>query len=163
MRYLIISDTHGNKKMLKKVLEKNNDVDGVFFLGDGLSDFRTVMQGYLSKVEYVVNGNCDGMGNGLPKTIELLGYKILYVHGDIYAVKQGLEKLCNAAKTRGCEIALFGHTHKPLCATLNGIYLFNPGTLGMANEKSHTYGIMELNEGKEPCFLHVSAENINNK
>ena len=38
MRYLVISDTHGCKKYLDRIVEKEEDIKNIIFLGDGLSD-----------------------------------------------------------------------------------------------------------------------------
>ncbi len=157
MKYLIISDTHNNRNLLKQVIETNSGVDGMFFLGDGMADLRAVIKNYPNVITYSVNGNCDGMGNELPKTIELQGHKIMFVHGDVYKVKLGLEKLHMAATARGCEIALFGHTHQPLKEKVGDVQLFNPGSLGETGLRSCTYGIMELNANEDPVFVHVST------
>ena len=38
MRYLVISDTHGYKNYLNRILEKESDIKNIIFLGDGLND-----------------------------------------------------------------------------------------------------------------------------
>jgi putative phosphoesterase len=55
--------------------------------------------------------------------------KIFLTHGNHYRVETGYEALASAAHANGAEAALFGHTHVPFCATLDGIFLLNPGSI----------------------------------
>ncbi len=157
MKYLIVSDIHGNTQLFKKIIQQNLDIDGVFFLGDGITDFHSVMMLYPTLKSYEVNGNCDFRKATCAKVANICSTNIFYVHGDIYSVKNGLAQLCKAALDRRCEVILFGHTHRPFYNFIDGVHIFNPGALGGGFD-SFFYGIMELSEGEEPTFSHICAE-----
>ena len=55
MRILLVSDSHGNRDGIEKLIE-NEQFDYLFFLGDGLSDL-----GLYDNIENIiaVSGNCD--------------------------------------------------------------------------------------------------------
>ena len=60
----------------------------------------------------------------------------------------------DAAAARGAEVALFGHTHKPIALQKNGVFLFNPGSCGRCYTGPNTYGVMLLDKGKITSFAH---------
>ncbi len=154
MKYLIVSDIHGNAQLFSDVLEQNSDIDGVFFLGDGMNDYRTIMSKYPTIHRHEVNGNCDFRKDTCAKITTVCNKNIFYVHGDMYFVKKGLTQLCKAALSRKCDIVLFGHTHQAFYETIDGLHVFNPGALG-GGMCYYSYGIMEISENAEPCFRHM--------
>ena len=70
-----------------------------------------------------------------------------------YNTRQILTEL-RAAAARGAEVALFGHTHKPIALQKNGVFLFNPGSCGRCYTGPNTYGVMLLDKGKITSFAH---------
>ena len=142
MKFLVISDSHGNFERFNRVLKMHNEIETIFFLGDGMREFDDVSFLYPNKIFYGVSGNCDFMS--LKPSSDLLNTcqgKILYTHGDAYGVKNGLGKLTIDAKNKGAILALFGHTHIPFFENREGVYLFNPGSLGSGGN----YGIVQIN------------------
>ena len=79
---------------------------------------------------------------------------VFYTHGHMYGVKYDLDTLADAAAARGAEVALFGHTHKPIALQKNGVFLFNPGSCGRCYTGPNTYGVMLLDKGKITSFAH---------
>ena len=79
-------------------------------------------------VLYAVRGNND-LASMLPDQllIELGGHKIWMEHGHLVP---NLMTLAFRAKDHGADIALFGHTHEPLCEYAYGVMLLNPGSAG---------------------------------
>ncbi len=145
MKFLVISDSHGNFERFNNVLGMHNEIETIFFLGDGMREFDDVSCIYPNKTFYCVSGNCDLMS--LKPSSNILNTsqgKILYTHGDAYGVKNGLGKLTLEAKNKGVLLALFGHTHTPHFENRGGVYLFNPGSLGA----NGNYGIIEIKENK---------------
>ena len=70
-------------------------------------------------------------------------------HG--YAPDLGYEFLRNAIakndyQDRGCDIAMFGHTHRPYLEEVDGITLLNPGSLSYPRQEGRmpSYMIMDL-------------------
>ena len=145
MKFLVISDSHGNFNRFNSVLEKHSDIDLIFFLGDGMRELDDVYCIYPNKTFYSVSGNCDLMSfKPSSNLINTSQGKILYTHGDAYGVKNGLGKLTLDAKNKGASLALFGHTHIPFFENREGVYLFNPGSLGA----SGNYGVVEIKDNK---------------
>ncbi len=158
MKFLIVSDIHGNSDLFNKIVKENSDVDGLFFLGDGMREFNIVMQSYPEIQVFAVNGNCDMPfyhSNSEQKTAvqAIEGYRIFYTHGDLYSVKTGFSNICIAAHDKNADIVLFGHTHVPCNEIISNLYLFNPGALARTSEE-YSYGVMSLNADKKPEFKH---------
>ena len=70
--------------------------------------------------------------------------KIYYCHGHRYSVKSGLDLLAQEAKRRGCEIALYGHTHEAKISVVDGVTLINPGSMHYAQ----SYCYLVINKDK---------------
>ncbi len=157
MKFLVTSDIHGNRQLLERIVKENSGFDGLFFLGDGLTEFKHVMSKYPDIKTFSIPGNCD-IGNfgreGAHSIAEIEGFRIFYSHGDTYSVKIGFSEICSAAHRHDADIVLFGHTHIPCNVMLSNLHLFNPGALGRALEE-FSYGIIELQQGKKPQFKHV--------
>lgn len=163
MKCLVFSDSHHFSYYMEKAIRSHPDAEIVFFLGDGLSDIDEIHYKF-PKIKFLaVKGNCDfrfiAFGGVAYKTeqITLLGKKIVYTHGDLYEAKLGFAGLIALAKSKDADIILFGHTHIPECQYVSEhgkpFYLFNPGSIG-ARERS--FGVLTLEEGKEPLFSHGS-------
>lgn len=141
VRILVVSDTHGNTGALCRAIEEQPTARTVIFLGDGLRDAEDAQARYLDRTVYTVPGNCD-LACRDPKVREetLGGKRLFFTHGHIYDVKYGLYRLDLAARQYGADIALFGHTHQPYEEYADGLYLFNPGSLGYGG----TYGYVDI-------------------
>ncbi len=155
MRYLVISDTHGYKNYLNRILEKENDIKNIIFLGDGLNDIITLKA---ANPEYnivsAVAGNCD-VNTAMPtkEVISVKGYKIFICHGDGYHVKMSLLPLRKACVSMGVDIALYGHTHSRYYEYFDGLYMFNPGSVMPSANPFSCYGILDMRYEK-PLFYH---------
>lgn len=117
--------------------------DEIVHLGDHISDARDLSFA-LPDVEILrVPGNCDYGSIEQPSILtELGGVRMFLTHGHLFGVKQGLQRLFLQAKAVDAQIALFGHTHRPLCECHGGIWLLNPGTCGRFGRAS--YGVIEI-------------------
>lgn len=56
---IIVSDSHGNREGLVRVLDAHPKADALLFLGDGLADLAAVQQTTRCPMLYEVRGNCD--------------------------------------------------------------------------------------------------------
>ena len=163
MQFLIVSDTHGNRRGMEKILARQTALpDGLFFLGDGVMDLnRANLPKELSV--YAVRGNCDYPFEGCPPTeclTALSGHTLFLTHGHLFGAKSGISGLLSAGIDRGADLILFGHTHRPLeeyipaGETIFGttlqkpIRLFNPGSL-----KNGDFGLLTL-EKENVLFSH---------
>lgn len=145
MRILVFSDTHGVSFNMKKFIDKHNDVNHIFFLGDLVKDIEQIKENYKFKNFYIVSGNCDSFSFHKNTDIAIInGVKILFTHGHMFGVKAGLTNLKDAAKQRGCSLALFGHTHRSVTIYDDGVYLVNPGSLTRSREGKNSYAIIDV-------------------
>lgn len=144
MRVLVVSDVHGKLNLLREAIEAQPTARNVIFLGDGLRQVEDVMELYPDRTFYTVPGNCDFGAGGIPIRQETFGGKRFYfTHGHLHDVKYTLYRLDMAAREAGADIALFGHTHVPYEEYADGMYLFNPGSLG----HDRTYGYVDVEGG----------------
>ena len=92
-------------------------------------------------------GDCERDTQRLEKELQctLDGVKFFCTHGDRYGVKYTLDALLNAAYFAGADIVLFGHTHRALSETMQGLYVVNPGTAGVG--AMCTYACIETRDG----------------
>lgn len=102
MKYLVLSDIHGDRNYLNRVLAQVPDIKNIIFLGDGLSEMLDVKR---QNPEYnitAVTGNCDFLKDVPSQEIlNINGYRVLVCHGDGYYVKMGLlpiKKACRELK-----------------------------------------------------------------
>lgn len=141
MRILVVSDTHGRVGSLCRAIEEQPTARTVIFLGDGLRDADAAQESFPERTFYTVPGNGD-FGCYDPKIREeiLGGKRFFFTHGHVFDVKYGLYRLDLAARERKANVALFGHTHTPYEEYVDGLYLFNPGSLGYGG----TYGYVDI-------------------
>jgi len=143
MRILVISDSHGKFFRFHDAVQKHLDADLIFFLGDGKREYEDICDLYPRKNILAVKGNCDFI-SPLPSVnaVNTVQGKILYTHGDVFNVKSGTRLLEETAKAQGARLVLYGHTHKQDAHYLDGMYIFNPGSLGYDG----SYGICDLQD-----------------
>ncbi len=149
MKVLIISDTHGHEENLKKVLEREGMPDHVIHLGDS-EDSGIHMRKMLDCPLHIVAGNCDFFSD-LPKVaiVELGGHRIMLTHGHYHYVSVGTRDLLEEAKVNGCDIVMFGHTHRPFFDQSDSeVTVLNPGSLSFPRQEGRRpgYMMMEIKE-----------------
>jgi len=147
VKICIISDTHGDRKAIKKIISDNPEVKVVIHLGDNENDIEFLSK--LGRVNVIsVRGNCDyNSSKDSEKLIEFSGKKIFLTHGHEYNVKYGYQNLYYRACELNADIVLFGHTHKATEFSENGILFFNPGSIYRPKSSfGKTYGLIEIGE-----------------
>lgn len=150
MKVLIVSDTHKSHRNLEKVIERTEGIDLFIHLGDteGGEDYITAL---LDCPVHIVRGNNDFFSE-LPgeEQFEIMGKKIFITHGHYYYVSMSEGKIQKAAKERGADIVMFGHTHRPFYAEESGLITLNPGSIAYPRQpgRKATYMIMEIDERK---------------
>ena len=147
-KIIVLSDSHGNSTVIDSLRPLIAENDMLVHLGDGVQDLRAILAEYPEKV-YFCAGNCDFFA-GYPTegVLDIEGVRILYCHGHRYGVKNGLEELARCAKTRGCDIALYGHTHEAKISQIDGVTLINPGTMRYALDRGGSYCYLVINGTK---------------
>lgn len=158
MRILVLSDSHRNTAVLKRIIEKHSDIVHIFFLGDNTDDIENIKGFFTNRIFHVVSGNCDFLGIYKSFNIETIdNTRIYYCHGHRQNVKYTTETLLKTAKEQNCSLALFGHTHKSMCAYSDGVYLVNPGSISCSREGANSYAIIDITkQGIMPSILSVN-------
>ncbi len=148
MKLLVVSDTHGDLRALRRAVDAEADAAAVLFLGDGLRDAEALGEERPALRLYTVRGNCD-LASFAPSgaLAPFGGVLFFYTHGHLYGVKSGLEQLADAAAERGAQAALFGHTHRQALERRDGVTLFNPGALSTQSGRGQ-YGVVWVQDGK---------------
>ena len=159
-KLIILSDTHKNQKMLRKVFQIEKEYSHIFHLGDDYED---------------MNDNSDITDN-----VELIrvpglyhpGYKdrsipaILEIEIDNwkFALAHRLEDLLKT--TISADIYLYGHTHHFNFDHIDDKYFINPGHLTARRDRDRnaSYVVMVINkDNAEIQFKYLDGEVFNKK
>ena len=127
MKYLVVSDSHGDRNILVDILEKNQgSIDYFFHCGDSeLSSDDELFQTYIS-----VGGNCDfDPGYQERRIIQTPNDRIYMTHGHLSSVRFGLTQISFEAQEADADIVLFGHTHMIGCEMVKNRLYLNPGSI----------------------------------
>lgn len=149
MKILIVSDTHRRDENLKMVIEQQVPIDMLIHLGDAEGSERFIADWVNPECRMeMVLGNNDFFSL-LDKEREVVigSHKALLTHGHYYGVSMGPEGLVDEAKSRGCDIAMYGHTHRPFLEEIEGITVLNPGSLSYPRQ-----------EGRRPSYMIMTVE-----
>ncbi len=149
MKLLLISDIHGSREKLQKILVSER-YDMIVFCGDGLNDLRAAKLPEAVPVVSVL-GNCDrasGYQGELYDELSIEQCKVFVVHGDIYNVKQTLDRIVAASLGREADVVFFGHTHLACKIEREGMLLVNPGAV-----RDGAYALCEIIDVKTAVTL----------
>ena len=145
MRILVFSDSHTDLSSCIRVLDSIIGVDLVLHAGDHARDAALLARTFPDlPVEYV-RGNCDHADAPAEKVIEVSGKRIFLTHGHLFNVKSEANYDTMAARTlaEGCDLGVFGHTHREFSGESGGVALLNPGSIRYGK----TYGVIEIIDG----------------
>lgn len=147
MKYLVVSDTHGEIRKVVDLYGQREDIDGIIHLGDCLADAKKIEK-LLSVDVIAVKGNMDGSSS--PSDFIILNTeagRIFLSHGHMENVKIQFQTIYYKALENRCICALFGHTHKAFHREIDGFHLANPGSLSLpADGTKGTYIILETSD-----------------
>ncbi|MDA9470231.1 metallophosphoesterase [Enterococcus sp. 5H] len=148
MKYLVVSDNHGDREVLVDLADTyRGKVDRMFHCGDSeLEPTDTLWNEFI-----VVKGNCD-YDPEFPETIvEKTDRDIIFMtHGHLSNVRFGLTTLALQAREANATIALFGHTHEIGCEVHDHILFLNPGSISQPRGpiQLKSYAIIESSPEK---------------
>ena len=153
-RIMIVSDTHRRITNLAEALYREGNIDKLIHLGDFEGEDE-VIRGMAGCEVMFVPGNNDFF-SPYDKEIETqIGkYKVLLTHGHYYYVSLDLQTIREEGISRGFDIVMFGHTHRPVISVEDEIMLINPGSISYPRQadKKCTYIMMEVLDNGEVCF-----------
>ena len=151
MKLLVVIDTHRNDDNLKLGLSEECPLDMLIHLGDaeGSEHFIPDWVNPECRMEMVLGNNDFFSRLDREREIDIAGHKAFITHGHYYGVSMGPEGLVDEAKSRGCDIAMYGHTHRPFLDVIDGVTVLNPGSLSYPRQ-----------EGRRPSYMiiHVDAD-----
>ena len=172
MKYLIISDIHGSKYYVEKVLEvyQNENCDKMIILGDVLyhGPRNDLPEGYNPK-EVVrllnqykddiicIKGNCDAEVDEMVLDFELhREYFLNTEHFKIYLNHGHGVEIHKLDPSLDINLILYGHTHIHKLEEINGFYFANPGSCSRPRDDTNgTYLIIDINEEVKFVFKEV--------
>lgn len=143
-KILIFSDTHGETDVVCDIISDNDVVDYIIHAGDTSRDAEEIHRMFPHIPIIFVKGNCDWFSDVPDDVVEIIeGKRIFVTHGHKYNVKNELllSTLKNACKD--CDLAVFGHTHKPYVEYATPCTLVNPGSLTYGD----TYVVCVIEDG----------------
>lgn len=149
MRIIVMSDSHGNFRAVKTIVERNIGFADMFIhCGDGEKDYGIIKSLYPDINMHYVKGNCDSGDFPDSEVIEAsCGVKIFAAHGHKYSVGLTPDRLCLAAKLAGCKIALYGHTHVRDSRCEYGFFVMNPGSCSLPRDgRPPSFGCIEITD-----------------
>lgn len=151
-KVLVVSDSHGRDANLLEIFHRMAGyMDLVIHLGDFTDNPERLYKMVDCPVE-LVRGNCDSAVYKQPlhRLIQIGKHRVLISHGHTLGVKMGTERICEAARQMGADVAMFGHTHIPVQVQKEGVTLVNPGSVSLPRQDGHrpTYLVMNLSDGR---------------
>ncbi len=148
MQIIVFSDSHGRIHNAVFSIEELGTVDHILHLGDVRQDASDLGVVFPHIPITAISGNSEiGAGSLFEKTIELGGKRIFLCHGHTYHVKNGLSALAAKGKEENADLVLFGHTHEPFDGVVDGVHLFNPGSISLPATGGPSFGIIEIKDG----------------
>lgn len=154
MKILIVSDTHGRNANLIDVIEKCGKIDMLIHCGD-LECARENIEYFAGCSVVAVKGNNDFFLREEKEVVFWLEkYKVMVAHGHTYNVSLGVDMLVDEALSRGANIVMYGHTHRPHLEIRDEITILNPGSLSYPRQEGRdcTYIVMEIDRFGEAHY-----------
>lgn len=151
MKVLVVSDTHGNHKGLEAALKAIGPIDMFLHLGD-VEKGEDYLEALVDCETHFIRGNNDFFAD-LPgeKEIRIDGHKVFITHGHYYYVSLETDYLGDEAVSRGAEIVMFGHTHRPIWIDRGDVVLLNPGSIAYPRQAGRKRSFM---------VIHTSADGV---
>lgn len=130
---IVASDTHGRGYLLHE-LEKAYPHANLFI---HCGDIEEPADQYPSWL--IVKGNNDFYADStdLPdhRVIPVPGHALYVTHSHRFATPVRTIRLAETAKENGCDIVLYGHTHRSDCRKEDGVLEINPGSMWMSRDR----------------------------
>ena len=139
LKICLCSDNHGDIDSLNIVKSQNPNCDYYIHCGDSCLPENNI------KPFISVKGNNDyDLDYPKQRVLEIGGHKILVCHGQNYTFS--VNGLSSLAKSKGCDVFFFGHTHEYFDDEFDGVRLINPGSIFYNRDWSN------------PCYAIVTIE-----
>ena len=150
-RVLVISDTHARLHNLQMLMQRLETPDLTIHCGD-LEMGQESVQKLVGSPLVCVRGNMDYDGKLPAEQMIMIGSKKVWItHGNRYGVNGTPLLIKEEAISRGVDIVMFGHTHKPYLDTDKEVTLLNPGSLSQPRQDNGrpSFVVMEIDDSGE--------------
>ncbi len=149
MKIVVFSDSHGSIIRMLDIIEEEKP-DMLFHLGDHESDTIDLKSVYPEIPLIAVRGNND-WGSNAPddEIVEVKGTRFFLTHGHLYSVRCSADLVARMAKSKGCQVALYGHTHIAEDEWNHGIHVANPGSITLPYLGEPSYLVIHVEDGQE--------------
>lgn len=159
MKVVIVSDNHGQRLILEKIVKQYEGQD-VTFVHCGDSEFE---YGDFVMAPFVrVTGNCDyDLSYPEGTTVRVNGVTIYVTHGHLQWVNSGVDRLAAEAKANGATIALYGHTHKLREETEDGVLCINSGSVSYPRghfATTPTYAVLDIQDSQHVTLTYMTTQ-----
>ena len=149
MRAIVVSDSHNDTNSLERAIDSQGKLDLIIHLGDIARDVDYIETCYYPVKVVSVLGNNDFRYDEYERVLDFDGHKIFLCHGHTQSVSSGYERLEATARSKGCEAALFGHTHRSVLERReDGFLLINPGSVSKPRGCAPSFAVLETENGK---------------
>lgn len=153
-KILVMSDNHGSLKEMELAIEIEKP-DFIIFAGDYVSTSKLI-----ERFDYYVRGNNDMNMNWESKQFfKIEGIKFFLTHGHLHSSLFGgvnENKIAQEAKAHDCQVAIFGHSHIKEKSEIDGVLVFNPGSISEPRDGlKKSYGVIEIENKKIKIVKHV--------
>ena len=82
------------------------------------------------------------------RKVTIGGMNIIVIHGSQWFGERRLKKLLELGEKNDAHLVIFGHTHRCYLKRFGGIYVLNPGSIGLPRDCRHgTYAICTIEDG----------------
>lgn len=163
MKIGVLSDTHLRTpdKNLDHILDRLfGDADLILHAGDIVT--RRVLEHLEERGTLAVCGNMDDYDvlDLAPQTRIVMAEskKIAVIHG--WGSKEGLpQRIIERFKQQSPDIIVYGHTHMPFWGQINGVMMFNPGSVSRnIFPRGRTVGMLEIiGDSVEAKFIELDV------
>lgn len=161
IKALIISDSHGSLENVKKIINKEKNIDVVLHLGD-IQGQEEELKLMCNCPVYAVRGNCDYCSPfSLTEVVTLESNRIFMAHGHTFDINWTWAEIVNVAREMKCNYALCGHTHIPDITPFGDVIAVNPGSVSLPRQSNRepSYALMVIDDsGKTDCRIKFVRE-----
>ena len=148
-RVLVFSDSHGDVRKMKQIIENMYGVTAVIHLGDINRDIQFLEDNFFDFPIYGVQGNNDYSGAYPNEKMLTIGNKKIFItHGHYYLSGWDPSPLKRIRAAERADVILFGHTHIAEEEHFNGKILANPGSISRPRTGNASYGVIEIEDEK---------------
>ena len=158
MRYLVVSDNHGDRAIIEELLA-NTKIKSII-------SFIAAIQNLTQQMSM---GNLSGCTKGIvisaqtfeTKRVVDTGLDRVYMtHGHLSNVRFGLTQLALEAKRTTSNYRSFGHTHQLGCEFEQGILFLNPGSISQPRGMIQIPAYAIIESTKEALAVNTIIDHI---